>query len=228
MSNAELLVQSVINHGNIDVIHIANNDIDNIRRYDDKDDKFSYATKNKNDVFENDKESKDINVNIYRYKFEDDFTEELLKFSKIHQYDHRKDFKEAWNIWIEANDEIINNEVRRLKNLGYDGNVNDKMFKSARYYFRTKSTEKKAPSERRDYIGVRKDLLQAMDKHVKSEINNVDYKPSDGFEEFCKKNKDILNDEVKNLYKNGFRDPKEIKNKIKKTYKNRYFLIINK
>ena len=86
----------------------------------------------------------DINKNIYRYKFTDDFTSELFKFSKIHQYDHRKDFKEAWNQWLEANDEIVSNEERHLTNHGYEGNILDKMFKSARYYFRNKSTEKKA------------------------------------------------------------------------------------
>ena len=32
---------------------------------------------------------------IYRYKFREEFVGELYKFSKIHQYDHRKDFKEA-------------------------------------------------------------------------------------------------------------------------------------
>ena len=76
-------------------------------------------------------ENNDINKNIYRYKFTDDFTSELFMFSKIHQYDHRKDFKEAWEIWMEENDEIVNDEVRRLTNLGYDGDITDKMFKSA-------------------------------------------------------------------------------------------------
>jgi hypothetical protein len=102
------------------------------------------------------------------------------------------------------------------------------MFKSARYYFRKKSTEKKAPSERREYVGTSKALLEAMDKHIRSEINNVGYKPSDGFEEFCKKNIDVLNEEVKNLCKNGIKNSVEIKNKVKKTYKNRYFIITTK
>ena len=102
------------------------------------------------------------------------------------------------------------------------------MFKSARYYFRQKSTEKKAPKERRDYVGSRKELLDAMDKHIKDQSNKPDCKPSDGFDEFCKANRDVLNDEVKMLCKNGFNDAVEIKNKIKKTYKNRYFLIVNK
>ena len=139
-------------------------DTDRIKGYDDNDDKkFS-----------------DINVNIYRYKFTNEFTEELFKFSKIHQYDHRKDFKEAWEIWMDKNEELIDGEVRRLTNLGYDGDIIDKMFKSARYYFRKKSTEKKAPVKRRIYVGSQKDLLDAMDEHIKSNINSEDFKPSDG------------------------------------------------
>jgi hypothetical protein len=228
MSNAELLVQSCGNNGNGDFINIANSNIDNIRRDDYCVDKFSDAKRNKDMVLENDEKSKDINVNIYRYKFEHEFTDELFKFSKIHQYDHRKDFKDAWVIWMEENDVIVNDEIRRLKNLGYDGSITDKMFKSARYYFRKKSTEKKAPSERREYVGTSKALLEAMDNHIKSEINNVGYKPSDGFEEFCKKNIDVLNEEVKILCKNGINDSVEIKNKVKKTYKNRYFTITTK
>ena len=173
-------------------------------------------------------ENNDINKNIYRYTFTDDFTSELFKFSKIHQYDHRKDFKEAWEIWMEDNDDIVNDEVRRLTNLGYDGDIIDKMFKSARYYFRKKSTEKKATLERRDYVGTQKDMLDAMDSHIKTKINDDNYKPSDGFDEFCKSNLDLLKEEISNLCKNGFTDSNEIKQKIKKTYKNRYFLFISK
>lgn len=179
-------------------------------------------------VNNNNKKNNEKNINIYRYKFTQDFTIELFKFSKVHQYDHRKDFKDAWEIWMEDNDDIINDEVRRLTNLGYHGNIIDKMFKSARYYFRKKSTEKKAPLERREYIGTQKELLDAMDLHIKSSINDNHYKPSDGFNEFCKSNLDLLKEEISNLCKNGFTNSNEIKEKIKKTYKNRYFLIISK
>lgn len=174
-------------------------------------------------------EKNDINnINIYRYKFTNDFTNELFKFSKIHQYDHRKDFKEAWDIWTGENADLVDEEVRRLTNLGYDGDILDKMFKSARYYFRKKSTEKKTPAKRRIYIGSQKDLLETMDEHIKSHINSGDFKPSEGFDEFCKENVDILKKQVNMLCRAGFTEPNEIKSKIKKTYKNRYFLIINK
>jgi hypothetical protein len=181
------------------------------------------------DVKKNDEKNNDnININIYRYKFTNDFTNELYKFSKVHQYDHRKDFKEAWENWIKNYSDLLDDEIRRLNNLGYHGDVIDKMFKSARYYFRKKNTEKKAPAKRRVYVGSQKDLLEAMDNHIKSNILLSDFKPSDGFDEFCKKNIDILKEQVNILYHAGLIDPIEIKAKIKKTYKNRYFLIINK
>ena len=170
----------------------------------------------------------DINRNIYRYKFTDEFTEELYRFSKIHQYDHRTDFKEAWAIWIEEEDEIVNQEIRRLHNLGYDGDILDKMFKSARYYFRKKSTEKKAPVKRRDYIGIQKDILESIDEHIKANINTDDYKPSTGFSLYCKNNVEILKEEVCRLHKLGYKNHIDIKNKIKKTYKNRYFILVSK
>ena len=175
----------------------------------------------------NDKKEEFI-INIYRYKFTYEFTEELYKFSKIHQYDDKNDFKEAWNIWIKDNDDIVSQEVRRVTNLGYNGNIITKMFKSARYYFRKKNTEKKQPTERRNYVGVQKEILDSMDKHIETNIkNNSKYKPADAFHSYCNEHTDVIKVEIKNLLKLGLNNPNEIKNKIKKTYKNRYFLLTN-
>jgi hypothetical protein len=184
---------------------------------------------NENEFYNDDKKiDNNKNINIYRYKFTEVFTCEMYKFSKIHQYDHRKDFKEAWNIWTEENNELIDEEVRRLSNLGYDGDILDKMFKSARYYFRKKGTEKKEPQKRRVYIGVQKALLESMDKHIMNNLNDINYKPSEGFTLFCKENIETLKEEVNRLCKCGLTDHIEIKDKIKKTYKNRYFMLISK
>jgi hypothetical protein len=219
----EMLGNNDCNNNNI----VTNSD-DNIRTIDSRLDSFRVTERGPQICNENVDIENNINVNIFRYKFTDEFTNELFKFSKIHQYDHRKDFKEAWKIWLDENEGIVEEEARRLINLGYDGDTLDKMFKSARYYFRKKSTEKKVPSKRRDYVGVNKTLLDAMDKHIRMGINIEDFKPSDGFDEFCNKNKDLLKEEVNTLCKNGFTDSNEIKNKIKKTYKNRYFLLVSK
>ena len=52
--------------------------------------------------------STNLSQPIYRYKFNEDFMTELYNFSKIHQYDDRKEFKSAWNVWAEENAELIN------------------------------------------------------------------------------------------------------------------------
>jgi len=179
---------------------------------------------------ENRKRINEININnnvkIYRYKFLDEFIEELYKFSKIHQYDHRKDFKDAWEVWIEDNSSIIFQESTRLTELGYDGDILHKMFTSARYYFRKKGTEKKEPRMRCTYIGMQKELLDAMDSHINLNLNENWYKPSIGFTEFCKEHIELLQQEVELLIKFNIVACDEIKKKIKKTYKNRYFMII--
>jgi hypothetical protein len=186
-------------------------------------------TINNEDLIENredrmeDAVSKSSNVAIYRFKFTKDFMEELYIFSKIHQYDERNDFKEAWKLWTEDNEEIINNEIKYLIDLKYDGDIMDKMFKSARYYFRKKSTEKKEPKQRRQYISVARDLLDAMDCHIEENIHNDNYQPKTGFILFCKANEILLKETITKIYEEGVKDIELIQDKIKKTYKNRYF-----
>jgi len=164
---------------------------------------------------------------IYRYKFTQEFMDELYKFSKIHQYDDRKSFKEAWELWTKDADDLIVSEMRRLQSLGYDGDIPEKMFKSARYYFRKKSTTKPPPKDRRKYVGVNKTLLDAMDAHISKSRKMDNYKPSEGFLDFCNHHKDELIEEINKLIENQL-DSEEILGKIKKTYKNRYFMSITK
>jgi hypothetical protein len=165
---------------------------------------------------------------IYRFKFTEEFMEYLYNFAKIHQYDDRKDFKEAWIVWTEENENLIDQEMRRLLNLGYEGDVLDKMFKSARYYFRKKSTEKKEPRQRRQYISVNRDLLDTMDSHIEDNIYDANYQPKTGFIKFCKDNETLLKETISKIFEQGIKDSELIEDKIKKTYKNRYFMIIHK
>jgi hypothetical protein len=164
-------------------------------------------------------------INIHRYKFTQAFMDELYEFSKIHQFDDRKLFKEAWTIWLEESDTLIQNEQERMNNLGYEGDVLDKMFKSARYYFRKKSSIKPEPKERRKYISVKRELLEEMDNHIVGGLNNKNkYKPSEGFDDFCQKNTETLKKEIETLIEKNI-ESSEIMAKIKKTYKNRYFML---
>ena len=165
----------------------------------------------------------------YRFKFTEEFMKELYTFSKIHQYDDRKDFKNAWSIWSEENQELIESEKHRLISLGYEGNILDKMFKSSRYYFRNKVVEKqKESTKRRKYISVTRELLDSMDQHINNNRCNADYKPQTGFISFCNENVDVLRKSISKICEEGTKDPLIIHEKIKKTYKNRYFVIVKK
>jgi hypothetical protein len=180
---------------------------------------------------ENKKDSepdKKINATIFRFKFTEAFMADLYKFSKIHQYDDRKDFKEAWTKWIEENDDIIDEEVTRLLALGYDGDILDKMFKSARYYFRKKSPVTIEPKQRRQYISVSRELLEAMDTQIKTNIGLPDYQPKTGFISFYEENNELIVQTFRSLYDQNIKDSEFIQLKLKKTYKNRYFMIISK
>lgn len=162
-------------------------------------------------------------ISIYRYTFTAPFSRELFAFAKVHQYDHRNAFKEAWQGWVEDNHDMVHEEVKHLESMGYQGDALDKMFKSARYYFRKKSTEKKEPAKRRTYIGLHKPLIQAMDVHILDTLLE-DMKPSEGFDAFCEKHKDLLKEQVVLLSQAGINDARALRDKIKKTYKNRYFI----
>ncbi len=163
----------------------------------------------------------DNSTNIYRYKFTQDIMDELHNFSKIHQYDDRVQFKEAWQLWTIEFDEIIRVEIQRLSHNGYEGDILDKMFKSARYYFRKKSSVKPEVKERREYVSFQKDILTLMDEHIKL----TKLKPADGFTDFCNANVEALKKEIAYLVGHNITDSKQIQAKFKKTYKNRYFLL---
>jgi hypothetical protein len=188
----------------------------------------------------------DIQMKTYRFKFTDLIVSELEYFAQLHQFDDRKTFKDAWKEWFNSDKilPLMNYEIKRLTNNGYRGNVEEKMFKSARYYFRKKPTEKSdEKKERKEYIGFSDEMLKSIDEHILSQlkaniestknkkINNVmiiDVQPSDAYVNFCENNKEKIKKEINYLAtlknKKPF-VPSELSIKFKKTYKNRYYNI---
>ena len=166
--------------------------------------------------------------NIFRYKFKEEFTEILSYFAKLHQHDDRVSFKEAWKVWTDENEEIVTTEINRLTELEYSGDILDKMYKSARYYYRKKSPIKHEPKERRPYICVHESLLRLMDSHIVSNIQNPDYQPKRGFLHFCEENLPALRQAIGHMMCIKKMDDLElIKLKLKKTYKNRSFMLLS-
>ena len=58
------------------------------------------------------------------------------------------------------------------------------MYKSARYYFKNKSNEKKKAKKRRQYIGLEPEFRDAIDEHIENVSIRQEFKPQDGFINF--------------------------------------------
>ena len=191
---------------------------------------------------------------VFRFKFTDDIMKKLSSFSKIHQYDDRHSYKDAWNFWLNENRDMVDREITRLTDLGYNGDIEDKMFKAGRYYFREKkggdggvtkkndttsagsSSTTEMPSEpttknKRDYITIDPIIIQSMDNHLKEMTKTSKFKPANAYINYTEMHLDLIRTESMRLkltvVKNGL-TAEQLSNKFKKTYKNRYFILTNK
>jgi hypothetical protein len=168
---------------------------------------------------------------VLRFEFSNALTDHLAAFAQMHQYDDRKTYKEAWAEWM-ANAEItalFNADAARLKCLGYNGDVADKLYKSGRYYFRgKKGQENKGQNGQTDrsrkYIMLGRELLTAMDDHIERGLRHNDYTPAKGFAEFCQMGIASYHSEVARLSE-VMSSGEDVSDKLKKTYKNRYFIL---
>lgn len=166
---------------------------------------------------------------IFRHNFSDTIMKHLYEFSKMHQYDSRPDYKEAWGTWTDENNTLICEEQKRLKENGFEGDIYDKMYKSARYYFRKKKDfgeRKKELVERKKYVALDNEILEKMDIHM--ERHCYEEKPALCFEAFCIMYENEIDAEETRLYEEHNMDKDEFLKKLKKTYKNRYFQNISK
>jgi hypothetical protein len=183
---------------------------------------------------------------IFRFKIEPSVVEAINGFAKIHQFDDRRDYKEAWKQWCEENRDMLEVEVKRLEMYGYTGDAYDKFFKSGRYYFRNKKVTKTEPVERKKYVGLSRELLKIMDDFICNDTRvdadavadadadanaNPDgngVSPAAMFDMFCQKNQTILSAEITTLLNEHNMTNTEISAKLKKTFKNRYFQKVRK
>jgi hypothetical protein len=220
---------------------------------------------------------------IYRHEFSKEFMAHVSCFSKIHQYDDRHTYKSEWAKWTQLEDIAltIDAETRRLQENGYVGDINDKMFKAGRYYFRKKaptaasptavSTDADAPAndnndndndndklsaqpqqgkgvQRRPYITMSKDAIGMMDRHIENmrTAATIVFKPSLCYDDFyqTKMSSPEMTKEIETIIEKHEKTAAataggaasispddlttEIIDKIKKTYKNRYYKHVSK
>jgi hypothetical protein len=65
-----------------------------------------------------------------------------------------------------------------------------------------------------------------MDNHFLSIMNQPNFKPANGYDLFCTQHVELLREEIIRLIKTKIDiTPESLSTKIKKTYKNRYFIL---
>lgn len=183
-----------------------------------------------------------LTIKTNRYTYSNEVVERLSAFAKVHEYDERKEFKEAWTKWMEEPEisVLISAEVARLAMSGLTGDIQDRMYKSARYYYRKKeegviNTE---PTIRKEYIGLPRSVLRSIDEHIYSEIkrsvmeNGITSKiavtAARSFTTYCKLHYEVISDMLSIDYNDPGSMREELKqatDRLKKTYKNRFYNI---
>lgn len=187
-----------------------------------------------------------VTIKTNRHTYSEEVVEQLSSFAKVHEYDGRKEFKEAWQKWMEEPDikNLIVAEVSRLTVNGLSGDILDRMYKSARYYYRKKGGEVVTePTIRKEYEGLPRTVLKTIDDYIYSEINRniaetdkggnhiITITAAKSFTTYCKLHYDVIsdllppmNDEDK-LNTNMREELKKVTDRLKKTYKNRFYNI---
>ena len=168
---------------------------------------------------------------IYRFKFRSEISSKLLEFTKLHKFECPYDFKVSWNKWVEENNELIQKENEWLKKNGYNGDIINKMFVSVRYYYKIKDNKNnKIKQKRKVYVGFDKKILDLIDFDINFNVVKDNLKPSVGFNNFISNIRytNDINLEKERLINRNNISSEDFNNKIKKTYKNRYFIIKKK
>lgn len=166
----------------------------------------------------------------------------LYSFAREHREDKSKQFKLAWDSWIKNTEicDVLEQESNMLKSSGYSGDPFDKMYASARYYYRKKAIKdqmevsnlqlsageeestpnKKEKTPRKKYESADGQLLDQINSHITDEMTReenlqhcgLNISPAQSFENYIAKFPSVELDKIK----------------LKKIYKNRLFLIRQK
>ena len=135
-----------------------------------------------------------------------------------------------WSNFVQSHQLLFELEEQRLRALGYTGDLNSKMFRSARYYRKPKSgsdqQEERVSIVRREYVATPDALLTKMDAHVCDNCFGTHplLSPKQGWVEFQEANGLEVEAAINELSGTQRLTLSEAEEKVKKAYKNRHFL----
>lgn len=158
---------------------------------------------------------------VFRFKNSSDLNEILERFAMIHCNDtDYQEFNEAWDLFYDQNNEIIEADLRRHIELGFKGDFKKKLYTSVRYYHckrfalgdgkgdgkgDSKRTYRedgaKAEHAKRTYKKVDENVSDTIDKFLEEKIT-ITTKPAAAYTNFCEEHGDDFCE--KKTFKNRF------------------------
>jgi hypothetical protein len=165
--------------------------------------------------------AKQIILQQHHFNYSDDFAYRLSKFATDHINLKNKDFKSAWEEWTKINAATILEEKERMRSQGYEGSIDEKMYFSARYYYRKKAIREQNDQDpdvkipRKKYESSEKQVLEQMSEHIILQISRGSgvnesnecivsgMTPSKSFANYCEElNMPEDDAKIKKIYKN--------------------------
>jgi hypothetical protein len=150
-------------------------------------------------------------TSIYRYKLSNDTEELLNEFARTFFHLSNKELSDEWNQFQATHASDFEREETRLREMGYDGDINAKIYRSLRYYhikrYRNPDTfRRNIIQERKQYQPIPQDIQLKMTRFFERNCDVSKDKPQVKFLEFVRENDDSLleNIQIKKAFKNMF------------------------
>lgn len=184
-----------------------------------------------------------IVINSNYFGFSADIKKLVGEFAAIHYNYERKVFKLAWKTWTEFPEikSQFDAEIKRLADMGCKDDVEDKLFKSARYYYRKKiiresNTETASTT---DTISIAEPIASNIEqdatvkpriKNEKAFLKQMDEHLWETFKRYtvAKDNKQVCSLAPATAFADFLKTCPAATDAHKKTYKNRFYRIRDK
>ena len=176
-----------------------------------------------------------MSQSIYRFKIKTpELYNSIMEFSKNNRHKTDEEIKNVFSNWYNSHaiQELILKEEDILIKNNYDLNktpLQDKIYKSIKYYHIKRLNNdgkfKSKSSSKRTNITFSKNFISIVQEYIKNTPTIT--KPSDMLDDFVKINKELIEVESRNSNKSDLTCD-EFNCKLKKMFKNQYFMLFNK
>lgn len=144
---------------------------------------------------------------IHRFKCKSkELSDSIKYFSDIHKSDDSENLIHYFEKWKHENKDLINNEKEYLLRHNYEYDIDEKIFKSIKYYYIKKynNSLNKNVKKGKPEIRTPKNIIQDIKNHLNENFNeNPHFKPAVSYADFERKYN--YNDKnIKKAYKNQY------------------------